>query len=393
VCAADEVWDVAVIGAGPAGATAARVAAAVGNRVVLLERFELPRYKTCGGGLIDRSVRAVPPEVRLPVRARAAALTFTFHGRLERTRRAPGPLINLVQRDEFDAVLMDAAVAAGAVVRDGTVVTGLAEEQGVVRISTRGHGSTREHGAVRARAVVGADGSAGRCAGYVGVRYDQVDLGLELEIPVPPDQRDAWEDRALIDWGPIPGSYGWVFPKGDQLSVGVIAARGSGEQARGYLHDFLARLRLSHVEPTVSSGHLTRCRAEDAPLYRGRVLVAGDAAGLLDPWSREGISFALRSGAMAGHAAARASRAASDDEVACVLTGYAATVSSTLGPEMQAGQAFMRAFERHPWALHMMLILLPPAWKLFAAVISGQMSVARVTRSRLARAALTVLSA
>jgi flavin-dependent dehydrogenase len=282
---------------------------------------------------------------------------------------------------------VDAAVAAGAVVRDGTVVTGLAEEQGVVRISTRGHG------VVTACAVVGADGSAGRCAGYVGVRYDQVDLGLELEIPVPPDQRDAWEDRALIDWGRIPGSYGWVFPKGDQLSVGVIAARGSGEQARDYLRDFLARLRLSHVEPTVSSGHLTRCRAEDAPLYRGRVLVAGDAAGLLDPWSREGISFALRSGAMAGHAAARASRAATDDEVARVLAGYAGTVSSTLGPEMQAGRAFMRAFERHPWAFHMMLILLPPAWKLFAAVISGQMSVARVTRSRLARAALSVLSA
>ena len=387
MCATGEVWDVAVIGAGPAGATAGRAAAAAGSRVVLLERFELPRYKTCGGGLIDRSVRAVPPEVRLPVRARAADLTFTFHGRLERTRRAPGPLINLVQREEFDAALVDAAVAAGAVVRDGTVVTGLAEEQGVVRISTRGHG------AVRARAVVGADGSAGRCAGYVGVRYDQVDLGLELEIPLPPDQRDAWEDRALIDWGRIPGSYGWVFPKGDRLSVGVIAARESGEQARGYLHDFQARLRLSHVEPTVSSGHLTRCRAEDAPLYRGRVLVAGDAAGLLDPWSREGISFALRSGAMAGHAAARASRAASDDEVARVLTGYAGTVSSTLGPEMQAGRALMRAFERHPWAFHMTLILLPPAWKLFAAVISGQMSVVRVTRSRLARAALTVFSA
>ena len=386
MCATGEVWDVAVIGAGPAGATAGRAAAAAGSRVVLLERFELPRYKTCGGGLIDRSVRAVPPEVRLPVRARAADLTFTFHGRLERTRRAPGPLINLVQREEFDAALVDAAVAAGAVVRDGTAVTGLAEEQGVVRISTRGHG------AVRARAVVGADGSAGRCAGYVGVRYDQVDLGLELEIPLPPNQREAWEDRALIDWGRIPGSYGWVFPKGDRLSVGVIAARGSGEQARGYLRDFQARLRLSHIEPTVSSGHLTRCRAEDAPLYRGRVLVAGDAAGLLDPWSREGISFALRSGAMAGHAAARASRAASDDEVARVLTGYAGTVSATLGPEMQAGRALMRAFERHPWAFHMMLILLPPAWKLFAAVISGQMSVARVTRSRLARTALTVFS-
>jgi flavin-dependent dehydrogenase len=273
------------------------------------------------------------------------------------------------------------------VLHDNTAVTRLAEEHDVVRISTR------EHGDLRARAVVGADGSAGRCAGYVGVRYDQVDLGLELEIPVPLDQRGAWEDRVLLDWGRIPGSYGWVFPKGDQLSVGVIAATGSGEQARGYLRDFLARQGLSRVEPMVSSGHLTRCRAEDAPLYRGRVLVAGDAAGLVDPWSREGISFALRSGAMAGHAAARASQAASADEAARALAGYADTVSSTLGLEMRAGRAFMRAFERHPGAFHMMIILVPRAWNLFASVISGQMSVVRVTTSRLVRVALKVLSA
>jgi geranylgeranyl reductase family protein len=386
VDATDDVWDVAVIGAGPAGATAARIAAAAGRRVILLERFGLPRYKTCGGGLIDRSVRAVPADIRLPVRAQAGSLTFSLRGRLQRTRRASGPVISLVQRDEFDAALVAAAAAAGTVVCDNAVVTRLAEERDVVRISTRGQGT------VAARTVVGADGSAGRCAGYVGVRYEQVDLGLELEIPTPPDQREAWAGRVLIDWGPIPGSYGWVFPKGDQLSVGVIAATGSPERTRDYLGDFLARLGLSHVEPTVSSGHLTRCRTDDAPLYRGRVLVAGDAAGLLDPWSREGISFALRSGAMAGHAAARAAGAAPGAEVADVMAGYADTVLSTLSPEMQAGRDFMRAFARHPVAFHLALILLPQAWNLFARVISGQLSIAGLTGRPLVRLALSALS-
>jgi flavin-dependent dehydrogenase len=122
------------------------------------------------------------------------------------------------------------------------------------------------------------------------------------------------------------------------------------------------------------------------------VLVAGDAAGLVDPWSREGISFALRSGAMAGHAAAQASQAASAEEAARALAGYADTALSALGPEMRAGRAFMRAFTRHPWAFHMLLILWPPAWKLFTSVISGHMSVTRAARSRLGRAVLTVLS-
>lgn len=378
-----------MIGAGPAGASAARVAAAAGRRVILLERAALPRYKTCGGGLIGRSLRAVPPQVRVPVRDGATAFTFTWHGRLGRTRKVPAPVISLVQRDEFDAALVDAAVAAGAVLRDRAVVTRLAQEDGTVVVSTR------EHGVIRARCVIGADGSAGRAAGYVGVRYHQVDLGLELEIPVTPGQREAWAGRILLDWGRLPGSYGWVFPKGDLLSVGVIAATGSPEQTRGYLGEFLSRLRLNPDDATVSSGHLTRCRTDDSPLYRGRVMVAGDAAGLLDPWSREGISFALRSGAAAGQAAARASAdpSASGEEVARLLAGYADTVSSTLGREMQAGRALMRAFSRRPWVFQLAFLLLPPAWKLFVGVLSGQVSVLAVTRYRLVRLALAAVAA
>ena len=74
---------------------------------------------------------------------------------------------------------------------------------------------------VRARVLVGADGSSGVSARYAwACRYEQVDLGLELEIAVPPPVADQWRGRMLLDWGPIPGSYGWVFPKGDRLTVG-----------------------------------------------------------------------------------------------------------------------------------------------------------------------------
>ena len=68
---------------------------------------------------------------------------------------------------------------------------------------------------VRARVLVGADGSSGVSApGYAGVRYEQVDLGLELEdVAVPPPVADRWRGRMLLDWGPIPGSYGWVLPR------------------------------------------------------------------------------------------------------------------------------------------------------------------------------------
>jgi flavin-dependent dehydrogenase len=252
--------------------------------------------------------------------------------------------------------------------------------------------TTRNRGDVRARVVVGADGSAGRSSAYVGVVLDQVDLGLEVELVTPGDQSADWANRVLIDWGTIPGGYAWVFPKGDTLSAGVIAERGNPDLTRSYLNDFLSRIGLDRQEAVVvSSGHLTRCRTRDSPLYRDRVLVAGDAAGLLDPWTREGISFALRSGTMAGRAAAQASAAASGAAVSAAMTAYAEEISATLAPEMSAGRLFMRAFTRHPRGFYMALILVPKAWDFVARTISGDISFSGITKWRLARSLLAAL--
>jgi geranylgeranyl reductase family protein len=365
----DPEWDVAVVGGGPAGLAAARAAALAGARVVVLERAEHPRYKTCGGGLIGTSLNAVAPWLDVPVAEKIDAVTFTHQMRREFTRRAPD-LLTLVRRTDFDAALRDAAVAAGAVVRERA--TAREVSPGAVRL---GDGST-----VTARVIIGADGSSGVTAKHVGVECDQVDLGLEVELPVSGGLARRWSGRVLIDWGPLSCSYGWVFPKGDSLTVGVIAARGSGAQTRAYLKGFLNRLALSRIEPTEDSGHLTRCRVAGSPLRRGSVLVAGDAAGLLEPWTREGISFALRSGALAGAAAA------SGD-----LDGYVTAVESTLVPEMQAGARLLGAFRRRPAAFHAALAT-PLGWSAFARFCRGELSFASLMSHRGARTAVAALS-
>jgi flavin-dependent dehydrogenase len=240
-----------------------------------------------------------------------------------------------------------------------------------------------------ARVVVGADGSSGVTARHVGVRYEQVDLGLEVELPVPDEVAAAWRGRLLIDWGPLPGSYAWVFPKGDLLTVGVIAARGLGEATRRYLDDFVARLGLAGIAPVHDSGHLTRCRAEDAPLRRGAVLVAGDAAGLLEPWTREGISFALRSGALAGAAAARAATA-EPGAAGGELEGYVDAVGRELVPQMRAGRRLLAAFNRRPWAFHGALAT-PPGFRMFSDFCQGRVGFDEVVGRRPIRAILAVL--
>lgn len=388
---ADEsVWDVVVVGAGPAGASAAYAAACAGRRVLLLEKAELPRYKTCGGGIIGPTRDALPPGFELPLRERVHAVTFSLNGKLTRTRRSKQALFGLINRPEFDAGLVEAAKDAGAQVRTGTAVARV-EQHGPSVPDRRTVAVVLSDGeTVLARAVVGADGSASRIGAHVGVKLDQVDLGLEAEIPVPPTVAEDWSGRVLIDWGPLPGSYGWVFPKGDTLTVGVISARGEGAGTKRYLEDFIARLGLAGFEPRISSGHLTRCRSDDSPLSRGRVLVCGDAAGLLEPWTREGISFALRSGRLAGEWAVRIAEAHDAVDARRQALNYAFAIKAGLGVEMGVGRRLYSVFARRPGMFHAALTGFRPAWRAFTKITRGTTTLAEIVRTHpAARRALT----
>ncbi|SBT41221.1 geranylgeranyl reductase family protein [Micromonospora auratinigra] len=367
------IWDLVVVGGGPAGLSAAHAAARGGLRTLVVERATHPRYKTCGGGLIGISLDEVADRIEVPAEDRIDRVTITRDGRREFTRRHATAVLSMVRREEFDDRLRAAAVAAGAEVREGVAARAVEQDPDGVRLRLA------DGDVVRASTVIGADGSSGITARHVGVTFRQVDLGLERELPVPPAEQERWRGRLLLDWGPVPGSYAWVFPKGDRLTVGVIAARGEGERTRAYLRDFLARLGLSEVTPEHDSGHLTRCRADDSPLRRDRVLVAGDAAGLLEPWSREGISYALRSGRLAGEAVA-----AGD------LDGYEREVRRLLVPEMRAGHRLLEVFERRPEVFHALLAS-PPGWRMFVRFCQGRASFAETLARRPVRAALALL--
>ncbi|MBT0772140.1 geranylgeranyl reductase family protein [Kineosporia sp. J2-2] len=384
-------YDVVVVGAGPAGSSAAAAAARMGARTLIVDRATFPRYKTCGGGLIGVSLTELAglSDLDVPVRQEIVRATFTDRGRKPAGRASRERMLSLVDRSEFDAALLDHAAGLGAETRSGVTVTAVTQDVDGALLSTSA-------GPIRARYVVGADGSASRIARHVGVTPGQVDLGLEYELKASDEQARTWAGRIHMDWGPIPGSYGWVFPKGGTITVGVIARRGTADEARSYLKLFTEQQGLADAEVVHESGHLTRCRTTDSPLGDGRVLVAGDAAGLLEPWTREGISYALRSGRIAGECAAKAAAPngmpPSMGGLSRVVRDYTMRITEELGPEMEAGRVFLQAFERHPSVMHALLTRTPLGWREFQRLTRGQTDVARVLRFGPARWALRALS-
>ncbi len=440
------VWDVVVVGAGPAGSSAARAAAEAGASVLLLDRAAFPRYKTCGGGLLGESLALIPPVAAATIESRVGETVVTDRFRSRFTLREPTPYLALVRRLEFDDALAQAARDAGAEFRDDvtvreilrpgtlpadgtttqaspgataqamTAASGASAPDATATDATASDSSTPDtsdatapgatppdsmapnatasdesdardvddtgivtirtnRGTFRARVVIGADGTGGRVGRYVGVKAGGVDLGLEDEIAMPADV-GRWRDRVLLDWGGASGSYAWVFPKRESLTVGVIQRKGSPDETREYLAAWRRHLGLADAETLHSSGHLTQWRASGSPLRRGPVLVAGDAAGLLEPWTREGISFALRSGLWAG--AAAAAHVAGDTRA---LGRYTDRVESELGTEQRAGAVLLAAFERRRALVHLMLKT-PVGARFFVRFCRGDTTLARLARHR-----------
>lgn len=320
-----------VVGAGPAGSAAALRLARRGARVVLADRARFPRDKPCGGGLTGRALRQAP----CPVDAVVEHVVDTFElrqgGRSFR-RRSVAPLIAMTQRRRLDAHLVEQASQAGADVRDGCRVELLA--CGPASVTARVGDAT-----LRADVLVGADGANGVVARQAGLDPGVL-TGVALEgnvawRAVPRAAR--YRRTAAIELGSVPGGYGWVFPKGDHVNVGVGGWGSEGPRLRRHL------ARLVHEEG-IRPDDLRDVRGYRLPMRRpgatpaaGRVLLVGDAAGLVDPLSGDGMYEAFVSARLAAEAI-----------LAGDLAGYAAALARTLDAHARASWTAKHALDRHP---------------------------------------------
>ncbi len=325
--------DVCVVGAGPAGATAARELAAAGLETVLVERAPLPRYKSCAGGIPVRTAALLPFSLDAVVEDRVRGLEVSHLGHSRFRRWARDPFALMVMRDRFDNLLAERAAEAGATLLDASPLRGITRTTEGFEIAAGEH-------ALKARFLVGADGANSTVARATRLGSGLAEsVALEAEVCAAPAQLARWRGLVNVDFGYRPWGYGWVFPKQRRLSVGLVLPQRRGGELRQQLRDYLANLGLAGAEVERIVGHKLRFRRGREPIAGDRALLAGDAAGLADEFTEEGIFYAIKSGLLAARTIRRAHY-----ESFRSLRAYEHAVDRAIMPELRAARLIATMF-------------------------------------------------
>jgi geranylgeranyl reductase family protein len=359
--------DVIVVGAGPSGSAAAYYLAQAGLDVLLLEKSRFPRDKVCGDGLTPRAVKSlVAMGVDVSEEAgwlRNKGLRVIGGGmRLE----LPWPELSsypgygvVRARASLDETLARRAQVAGVKLLEDTTVTGpvLNDDGRIVGVTTRAGGEER---AFRARVVVAADGNSSRLSVAMGLRKrDDRPMGVAVRTYyTSPRHRDEYLESWLDLWDGdrlLPG-YGWIFGMGDGTSnVGLGLLNTSKAFGNTDYRALLQRWLKSMPEEW---GYTEENRTEPVrgaalpmgfnrtPHYYKGLLLAGDAAGMVNPFNGEGIAYAMESGELLARVVAQALARPTRAETERVLRGYPEELQAAYGRYYTLGRIFVQLIGR-----------------------------------------------
>jgi len=296
-------FEILVVGAGPAGSAAAITALAQapgGLRVGLLDKAEFPRDKLCGGLFTGRARRALgavfdttPPA---PLFLPCDHMRFGASGRvLSEFRNAP--LLHLTMRRQMDSWLRDMAITAGA-----AAITG--QFHSLDEASSRLY--LRDGSVLRYGVLIGADGvNSALARALFGRAFDPDTIGFGLELEAPRPAFEPHDMAVEIDFDAVRWGYGWSFPKAEITTIGVGGVNARNADMKRCMAQYETQLGLKPGCARLKGQYLPFGDFRRKP-GRGAVILVGDAAGLVDPITGEGIALAIESGALGARAARRA---------------------------------------------------------------------------------------
>ncbi|MHA1603727.1 MAG: NAD(P)/FAD-dependent oxidoreductase [Candidatus Freyarchaeota archaeon] len=332
------MWDVVVVGGGPAGLVCSEKLASHGLDVLVLDdRTEPNMDKPCGGMLTERAISEFGVDERILEREIWGVTVVYREGEpftVDYGERAGGN----VHRTELGKHLAQRAVSAGAEVRPRERVKGLAVLRGHVEVSAS---ETFE-----ARVVVGADGVNSLVRDLLNPRYDRSSLGFCVQYIMSMD-RELIDDRfgrrnEFYYGGDVsPFGYAWIFPKGDCLAVGVGALLSRvRENLKNYLEYFVERHSIASRK--LEGAKVSRFDAALVPLSgftpricSDRIVLVGDAAGTVSPISGEGMYYSMVSGKIAAETIYRAHRR--NDFSVKTLSAYQKRLRKRIGGDLKWG--------------------------------------------------------
>jgi len=289
-------YDVVVVGAGPAGASAARTAAEYGASVLLIDARNNPGSPVQCAEYVPVTVKKYVPLVPGAVIQRIDSMLTFINDRLASSLAGPGYMLN---RSVFDASLVDMAREAGADFSPGTTAVTRTQEGIMVNSHDKG---IRE---IKSQVIVGADGPRSTVGRWMNSENKHFMMGLQYRLPL--CRRQSSTD---IYFKPeYEGGYAWVFPKGDFANVGVgVNASGKNKLTlliTDFVGSLVARGILADHRPVAKTGGLIPVGGPLKVSQLENMLLAGDAAGHTHPVTGGGIMNAMVSGEMAGEIAAR----------------------------------------------------------------------------------------
>ncbi len=357
--------DVIVVGAGPAGATLAYELAKKGIGVLVLEKEKLPRCKCCAGGVTSKAAKLLDFDISDVVEDVIYEVSLTFNLGSPYVGKHSQPLMYTVMRDVFDYFLVKRAQQMGAVLMDGQKVTRIQVDGDGVDISAADSN-------FRSRLVVGADGVYSVVARELGMkRTIEYLVGIGSEIVVSEEELVKWKSSALMDFGCIPGGYAWVFPKRKHLSIGAGCTASKARYLRAHYQKFLSSLSIGNYTITSSSSHLTPTCTKGRLVWQDKALLLGDAAGLADPLTGEGISNAIQSAQLAAQVI-EASLAHNKVD----LQDYQKVLEEKIMSELRIARVLSKIFIRFPHLVFAQVKRSDGIWRAGCGLVCGDLKYA-----------------
>jgi geranylgeranyl reductase family protein len=366
------MFDCIIVGAGPAGGTAAYHLAKRGRSVVVLEKESLPRYKPCGGGVspIVQQWFDFDFSPAISVKSDEIRYTWKMGDPVDVTLQTAEP-VWMVRRDIFDHFLVQQAQNQGAELRTQTAVTGIEFKGDAWQVNTANE-------PVEGRYIIAADGAKGPMAKWLGFNQRKRRMAGAIEVETPAPVGDA--PVVHFDFGLVKHGYIWNFPKAGGYSIGIGAFRGGGTQdLKGMVSEYAKQFDID-LSIYQQHGHGICLWDGNQKLHTQNAILAGEAACVVDPFTAEGIRPSIFSGLKAAEAIDRAVAGDSD-----ALEQYTQVMNDEWGSEMVWAQRLAGTFYRIPQIGYKAGIKRPSATDIMVKILCGELRYSDVANRALKR--------